>query len=241
MTELSDNEYQVLSIIGESSEPLGSGAISQKMKMLDNDISEATTGRCLRNLDHKGLTEKIGFQGRLLTAAGRQALNEHQKAKELQVETHRFIRLARAGAKKELLHILVARRAIEKETCRLAAENATDEDIRILKAITDQHQEHVNNGMSGAEEDTAFHQAIARIGSNKFLAAALDLIRKDAQLSPVLEYIRERVGSTIVTDHKKILTAIEKHDADEAERNMTLHIENIIDDVKKYWDIANRA
>jgi len=234
-------EYQILKIIGESEAPLGSGTISEKFKAMDIDISEATIGRCLRNLDSRGLTRKAGFQGRYLTAAGEKALQEHQYDQDLQIKTHYMMRLARAGAKEELLHILVARRAIEKETCRLAAIKASEEDLKTLKSIVDRHLENIQKGLSGAREDTEFHKTIARIGGNKFLAAALDLIRQDGQLSPVFEYIREKVGSTVVTDHKKILQALKKRDPAEAERVMSAHMENVITDVKKYWSIVHET
>lgn len=241
MNKLKEKEYQILQIISESKVPVGSGAISRKMKVFDREISEATTGRHLRDLDHQGLTEKKGFMGRILTPAGEGALREHDNQKELQENTDLFMRLTRAGAKKELLQILVARRAIEKETCRLAAENATDEDIRLLSDIVNLHLEHATGGMSGAVEDNQFHKTIARISGNQLLEAALDLIRQNGQLCPVLEYIRERVGSAIVADHQKILEAIEQRDPLKAEQTMTVHIENVMADVNKYWDIVNRS
>jgi len=234
-------EYQILKIIGDSEAPLGSGAISEKLKALDKDISEATIGRYLRSLDSRGLTEKTGFQGRCLTDAGKKALKEHEQDQDLQIKTHYMMRLARAGAKEELLHILIARRAIEKETCRLAAEKVSEGDLKTLQGIINRHLEHVQSGMSGAREDMEFHKTIAKIGGNKFLAAALDLIRQNGQLSPVLQYIREKVGSTVVTDHKKILKALEKRDPAEAEQAMSAHMENVIIDVKKYWSIVHET
>lgn len=233
-------EYQILKIIGEANAPLGSGTISEKLKLLNIELSEATIGRYLRSLDHRGLTEKAGFQGRRLAPAGKIALQEYELDIDLQMKTHYMIRLAKAGAKNELLHILVARRAIEKETCRLAAERSTDEDLKTLADIVSRHHEQIDNGVSGAKEDTEFHKAIARIGGNKFLAAALDLIRQDGQLSPIFEYIRERVGSTIVADHENILKALKARDPVEAERTMAEHMDNVICDVKKYWSSVNR-
>ncbi len=240
MAGLNEKEYSILKIIGSNTSPSGSGAISRQMKMLDNDISEATIGRYLRELDHLGLTEKKGYMGRVLTSRGEAALDEYEHSKELQKNTALFMRLTKAEAKKELLHILVARRAIERETCRLAAENIADEDLEILTGIVDLHYEHVSSGRSGAKEDSLFHATIARMSKNKLLATALDLIRRDGYLSPVLEYIRERVGSTIVADHRKILEAISSRDPEAAEEAMVSHISNVMADVNKYWDAANR-
>jgi GntR family L-lactate dehydrogenase operon transcriptional regulator len=71
------------------------------------------------------------------------------------------------------------------------------------------------------------------------LEAAMNLIRQDAQLTPVLEYIRKEVYSIVSLDHANIAKAIELRDADMAEMAMIAHIENLIRDVKRYWSKVN--
>jgi len=234
-----NEEYHILKIIKDANAPLGSGIISEKISNMNIEVSEATIGRYLRAFDSKGLTRKIGFQGRLITNEGLEALNRYEYEKQLLVKTHYIMNLAKAEAKDELINILTARKAIEKETCRLAAEKVTDEDLVIIAETVEKHKNQVQRGVSGAEEDSDFHSTIARAGGNKFLAAALDLIRQDGQLSPIFEYIRNTVGSRIASDHDNILKALENRDPGEAEKAMARHMDNVIYDVKRYWDAVN--
>lgn len=239
MPMLSREQYQILKMLNESTEPLGSGTISERMGQIDIAVSEATIGRFLRNLDSRGFTKKLGFQGRCLTEEGIRTLEKYEHEKNLQVKTNHIMNLAKAEAKDELLSILVARKAIEKETCRLAAEKIKDEEINIIANLVEKHFDHAHGGVSGAKEDSEFHSFIARIGGNKFLEAALDLIRQDGQLSPVFEFIRNKVGSTIVEDHENILKALKNRNPLEAEKAMAMHLDNVIYDVQKYWHEVN--
>ncbi|MEC9488123.1 MAG: FCD domain-containing protein [Halanaerobium sp.] len=237
---ITDTEYNVLKIIEQEGEPVGSCTISTKISPGDA-LSEATVGRILRALDQKGLTRKVGFQGRVLTASGVEELQEYEKNKEKELHIHRFLKLTQVEEKRELLNILVARRAIERETAALAVKNTSGEIIEEMQKIILMNEKLIEQGLSGAEADVQFHQLIARTAGNDILEAALNMIRKDAQLSPVLEIIRREVGGTVVADHKKILQAFERRSAAEAEQAMVQHINNLISDVNKYWRKVHQA
>ncbi len=77
---------------------------------------------------------------------------------------------------------------------------------------------------------------LAEIAGNSFLEASLKMIRNNEDYSPALEQMRTIVGSKIVWDHNQILKAIESGDPDRAEEAMVEHIENIINDIKVYWE-----
>ncbi len=68
------------------------------------------------------------------------------------------------------------------------------------------------------------------------MEASLKMIRNNEDYSPALEQMRTIVGSKIVSDHGQILSAIESGDPDKAEEAMVNHIENIINDIKIYWE-----
>lgn len=235
MGMISETEYKILQIIQQEGAPVGSGTISVKMSLEDESLSEATVGRILRSLDQKGLTRKVGFQGRVITQDGLNEMKQFEQNKEKETHIHRFINLTRVEEKNELIDILVARRAIEREMAALAAKKINAKLIKQLKGIIQKNEELVYKGLSGAEEDVQFHQLIAKAAGNDILEATLNMIRKDAQLSPVLEAIRKEVGGTVVEDHKKILEAIEEGSPDKAGKAMELHINNLISDVNKYW------
>ncbi|KKM12306.1 hypothetical protein SY88_03880 [Clostridiales bacterium PH28_bin88] len=234
-----EQELVVLRAINSADQPLGSGAVREELRRAGSDVSEATVGRLLRDMDFRGLTERVGFQGRVLTEEGKQRLSELEREKERNRYGFELINALRLKDKDGLLEVLVARRAIESEIARLAAIHATPEEIDTMHHILDVYQRQVEEGYSGARQDVAFHKALAQSARNKVLGAAMDLIRQDGQLSPVLEYIRKRVKRvTLVTDHRKILEAVERRLPEEAARAMNLHLEGLIADVEKYWALA---
>ena len=68
MEQIKDNSvFYILKIIENSDCPLGSGIISEQLKIYGFDVSESYCRRTLRELDLNGYTEKVGFRGRTLT------------------------------------------------------------------------------------------------------------------------------------------------------------------------------
>ncbi len=235
---IENHVYEILTILDEKLEPLGSGQLSQFMYTKGFSISEATVGRILSQLDKKNITEKLGFQGRVITEVGKEKLIQMRSVQQRRKFGDQFIEILESRKEKDLLDILVARKAIERELARLAALYSTEAEIQLLEAVLAEQQEFSIQKQLTSEHDVKFHQTIAIAGKNKVLAAAMDLIRHDAQLSPILEYIRTQVGGELVVGHGEIVKAIKLRDPDQAEQAMIKHIESLIQDVKRYWSIA---
>jgi len=231
--------YVILKIIANSQIPVGSGFICDNLNMQGFNISEATTGRILRELDIKGYTEKIGFKGRNLTPSGQKKLKELEHEHRINHYGNELVNAIKVTGKHELLDILIARKAIESQLAKLAAQFITAKEIQEMEEIISEQQEHVDKGISIADDDIRFHKAIAKAAKNRVLDAAMDLIRQHGQISPILEYIRKEVRSTVLLDHKNIFEAIISKNADMAEKAMIRHIENLAKDVKRYWEIVN--
>jgi len=228
-------EYEILTVMEERPEPLGSGLLRQILASRELDVSEATVGRMLSEMDRKGLTVKQGFQGRVITDQGRQKLDQQKRFQHRMTYGTRFISTLESRKKEDLLDILIARRAIERELARLAAIHATRAEIDLMETVLREQEEYTSQNQMTAEHDVRFHKIIASAAKNRVLAAALDLIRHDGQLSPILEYIRTRVGSRLVVGHGRILKAIRERDPAGAEQAMIEHIESLINDVQRYW------
>ncbi len=231
-------ERDLLTIIRDSTQPVGCGHISQVLQNMGHSISEATVGRLLRDLDNQGFTDKAGFQGRSLSAQGTARLDEllnRQKSFEWGIE---FASSLRSHTKGQLLEVLVARRAIESELAYLAAANRSEAEAAQLREILERQRRALDAGGGAAQEDVDFHALIARMAGNRVLGAAIALIRQDTQLSPVLEYIRRRVKSPVYIDHKRLAEAIADGRADSAREIMVEHINNLMKDVEKYWKMA---
>jgi len=201
------------------------------------DVSEATIGRMLRQMDIKGYTEKIGFKGRNLTPLGKKKLEELERENTINHYGKELLNVIRVTGKQELLDALIARKAIESQLAKLAAMYITDEEISQMKKVIERQEIHVDEGISIAEDDVEFHKIIAKAARNRILDAAMDLIRQHGQLSPMLEYIRKEVKSSVLLDHENIYKAIAARKPELAEEAMVRHIEKLENDVKKYWEI----
>jgi GntR family L-lactate dehydrogenase operon transcriptional regulator len=229
-------EYTALKIIAASFTPVGSGFLSREMAKSGEGISEATAGRILNRFDLHGLTTKIGFQGRILTTEGGDKLKDLEGKAARNQQGADFFNILNSHSKERLIDILIARKAIERELARLAAIHATQEEIREMWAIQKFQFETFTQDLDAAEQDVQFHRLIAIASRNPVLRSAIEMIRQDGQLSPILEYIRKKVHSIIAHDHAQIIMAIEKRQPELAEAKMVRHLESIIHDVNKYWD-----
>ncbi len=228
-------EYHTLKVAAGAGDLIGSGTLQEGLAKYGVRVSEATAGRLLRDLDGKGYTEKISFRGRTLTEAGRERLRVLERERERANFGSELLKALNARGKREIIEVLTARRGIERETARLAATNATTEEVQELGRIMEHHREVARSGGSGSDEDVRFHQLIASASRNRVLIAATDLIRQDGQLAPIMTFIRKQVKSTVVDDHIRIYRAIAARDPAAAEAAMVVHIENLIRDVEKYW------
>lgn len=229
----------LLKYLGENPAPVGSGIACEVLAKAGFQVSEATVGRLLRFMDTQGYTERVGYRGRILTPLGRKHIGRLADRESRQRYSDRLAELVRSRSLTDLLDTLVARRAIEREIARLAAINITPEQVEKLAVIITEYE--TGEGDRIAHGDVAFHKALAEAAGNKVLKAALDLIRQDAQLSPVLGFIREQVHSKVFADHKNIFDAVAAKDPPAAEQAMVAHIENLIVDVKNYWSLVSGA
>lgn len=231
-------KYELLRILIESKEPVGSSTLCQMLKRRNLNISSATVGRILNEFDFEGLTVRRGYKGRVLTDSGLEHFQEYRRKAEFEEFSSRLYEAVNETDPESLINILVARRGIEREIAKLAAERATAEDLEEIRTAYQIHFDNVKNkkhGMITAENDVLFHRAIAKASRNIILASTYDFIWQNGRLSPIMEYVRVSVGGTIAVDHGKILAAIEAKDPDLAQEMMTAHIDSLINDVNKYW------
>jgi GntR family transcriptional repressor for pyruvate dehydrogenase complex len=229
--------YIIMKIMADSDTPVGSGYVRDNLRLNGYELSEATAGRLLREMDLEGYTERIGFKGRSLTEQGVRKLQEMEQENRINHYGRKLLNVINGNGKQQLIDILVARKAIESQLAKLAAMHITEKEIQDLKDIIEVQHKHVVNDISIADDDVKFHKKIAVVARNRVLDAAMDLIRQHGQLSPIFEYIRKEVRSTVLSDHQEILNAISLKKPSLAEKAMINHIENLERDVNKYWEI----
>ncbi|MBE3520003.1 MAG: FCD domain-containing protein [Firmicutes bacterium] len=233
--------YEGLRALKDAGVPMGAWRLAALLRQRGVDVSQATVGRMLWDMEARGHVVRRGRDGRAITEEGVRVLEDWDR-RLLQIRSHQeFVSSLKFTRREELVDVLVARRAVESETAALAAARRTPEDLEILRGIVEAHEKLLEEGSSGVEKDVAFHRALARASKNPVLAAALDVIYNDPDIGMALEYIRRKRGSRMVEDHKNLLSYVERGDPEGARKAMTTHIDNVVRDVETYWDEVEKG
>lgn len=133
-----------------------------------------------------------------------------------------------AGGTAEILDLLDIREGLEIMTVRRAAERMDDRAVDRLKALFAAHEAVLDEGDVGRHValDAAFHAMIGEGAANARLARQLTQIDQQLRvLNSRLSRAKGWSGRAVLNDHRAIVTAIAKHDPDEAEKRMRMHIE----------------
>lgn len=129
--------------------------------------------------------------------------------------------------------VLAARRILEGETAALAALNATEEDLRKMRAVTEDMAGAIDNIAVFDAADAAFHAQIASAAGNDVLSGIVShLWRMRESDMWALWYNQTRKVENrhrSVEDHRVILRAIERRLPDAARTAMQAHLDVLAD------------
>jgi GntR family transcriptional repressor for pyruvate dehydrogenase complex len=123
--------------------------------------------------------------------------------------------------------LLDFRKMLEPPLAARAATNASLEQIAAMEEILHRHDEKVEGGHLAVKEDSEFHYSIATASGNSIVLKVLDV---------VMDMLRETRSRSLQTrgrpekslaGHRRIMSAIKRHDAAAAEKAMRQHISNI--------------
>lgn len=137
--------------------------------------------------------------------------------------------LANALKRKEELigELLDFRRMLEPPLAARAATHVSADEIAEMEEILERQEQKVSSGESAIAEDSEFHYAIALASGNsvvlKVLDTLMDLLRDTRERSLQVD---GRPPKSLA-GHRRILSAMKKHDAVAAESAMRRHIEDV--------------
>src|SRR5882762_440979 len=128
-----------------------------------------------------------------------------------------------------------ARRLFEGEAAALAATQVSEECIEELERIIAEMEDENARGQQDWTADRRFHIAIARATRNTAIATVIENLWDMRHKSPLCVYMLERarrVGvQPRVSEHRRILVALRKHDPRAARNAMRDHLARVIEDV----------
>ena len=176
LDELDEKELIVLQCIASSNGPIGSWFLVEKLEEKGIQISSATIGRILSRLEKMGYLEKEKSKGRVIKPEGLEAIERAKIIRNINYHKRELDRLISTEVLESYIMVLQARKAIERETARFAAQNINDVEIQYLGEILKSQDERQASKQSVAKDDIAFHKAIAKASRNKVLESLYNIL-----------------------------------------------------------------
>ncbi len=236
---MDERELIILESIRDEGSPVGSWYLVEQLEKKGYKISSASMSRILYKLESCGYVESQANRGRIITSKGIKAIEETKMINSIDQHRKDLENLINSNVLDEFIMVLQARKAIERETARLAAQNITEQELEKLGSVLREQEEKASRGESIAEVDITFHRTIAEASRNSALIALYGLLAMMGQQSELFECVRSKLKNPYQKAHRNILNALEKHDQEEAEQCIVFHLDSLIEDVRKYWDIYN--
>ena len=226
--------YMMMSFLSESEEPQGAWAIQEKFIRLGYNPSAATIGRYLKELDVLGFTVRASNKGRVLTASGKNALEEYNRklhSERLHLNVKKEYEVYN---REKLIEIYIVRKAIEIEAVRLCARNRSEELLQRLGETVFDYREAASHREDFLEPSLQFHVLIGDGSGNGVLSAILRLLISDQkEVERQLERLETRnFGLLYVEDHCDIYQSIKQRDEESAVRLLNEHFGRMLEDLK---------
>jgi DNA-binding GntR family transcriptional regulator len=225
--------YLLLSCLIDSEAPVGAGSLLDFVRQYGISVSEATIGRALRDLRIDGFLTRVGNQGHQITDSGRKSFMEMKNERAISAIAKTFAKEFGEISPDNLIGLLTARKALEREAVIQATLNGTCEELDEIADIVALQYEKMKAGDDLAEMSGNFHRAIFRISHVPFLEQIYSFLGMSISRQRFFVDTFTVYDVPINLDHEKILEAMKARDPEKAAVLMTSHIEDVIKNVKR--------
>jgi DNA-binding GntR family transcriptional regulator len=148
--------------------------------------------------------------------------------------------------KREIVEIITVVAALESMAARLAAEHACDAEIAELRRLMDDFRSGngpSNNGGERLDEysdaNIAFHQAIIKMSGCALLADMTENLFIHMRAIRKITIHQENRAARSITDHMRIIEALERRDPELAERLAREHTLGLAAHVEQHGDFLD--
>ena len=125
----------------------------------------------------------------------------------------------------QLAELYAVRSELEGLAARLAARHATDEEIRVLRGmVEDDRRLLTGDPRAMSRANKRFHRQIHLASHNRFLVQQLDLVHRSMALMATTSLAAEGRSEVALTEHDRIVAAIEARDGEAAYQALRVHI-----------------
>jgi GntR family transcriptional regulator, transcriptional repressor for pyruvate dehydrogenase complex len=137
---------------------------------------------------------------------------------------------------KDVRNIMHVRRVLEAESARLAAQNATEEELEHLSKLLDGMAASLEKPRDYLDLDLEFHVVLAEAAGNPVLAQLTGLIRDI--YTRYFEIVLEdpEMNRTSLQFHRQLYIALRERDSDAAHKHIIAHLIQAEKDVLKLLD-----
>jgi len=193
------------------------------------------------NLSSEGkLAAQLGVSRNVMRESMRnlrmQGLIEMSQGRRPRVKTEDSVALAQTletllrGSRMSLLHLAQARLVLEPGIAGVAARAARTESVKEMADLVDQLQA-ATTIEDRVKIDFQFHRLLAQATGNPMLVSVVDLLS-----APLRSFQKENYGhsdpSHAVREHRSIVDAVSRHDAEAARAAMLLHLQSGFSDLE---------
>jgi len=124
----------------------------------------------------------------------------------------------------QMAELYVVRGELEGLAARLAARNATEEEVRLLRDMVEADNALKDHPAALARANKRFHKQIHLASHNRFLVQQLDLVHRSMALMATTSLAIAGRGAIAQQEHDRIVSAIEARDGDAADAALRAHI-----------------
>lgn len=180
-----------------------SGRLKPRERLVEMDlisrfgVSRTVIREAIKMLESKGLVRSIPYRGAVVA--------------DLTVE--------------EIEEIYFVRGHLERIAARLVLLHVTPKDIRHLKRVARETEQHLRKRTDRMiEMDSEFHRALFSIGRNRYLCEMIDFLRTQAHVVRFNAWsLPDRVEESIL-EHRQIIQAIEERDLQRLQKLVVRHL-----------------
>lgn len=153
----------------------------------------------------------------------REALRRLQERGLLVIGAGRSLVVAEL-TRQQVLELYAMREILEGSAARFAAQHADQAEIDMLHRLLDEFDKHPNNARTLIALNRRFHAAVCEAAHNRYLIATLAGMHDAMALLHSNTFRMPNRRSQSDAEHRRIVTAIERRDPDQAETAARQHV-----------------
>lgn len=119
----------------------------------------------------------------------------------------------------------------EPEATFLAAERASDEEIRRILSLGKKIETAIKEKKDRTDAERAFHKAIAKATHNEFMNRLMPVIYQAIDKGVRLSEVKHKAVTDTVADHKLIMEFLENRNPEGARNAMRIHILHAVEEL----------